>query len=64
MSYDVSIQYIISDIFQKHDNYFHIKKKTLFEIAHNYCVLWIFKYLIQKIYNYITTNERTLYNDL
>ena len=40
------------------------KKITLFEIAHNYCVLWIFKYLIQKIYNYITTNERTLYNDL
>ena len=26
MSYDVSIQYIISDIFQKHDNYFNSKK--------------------------------------
>ena len=24
MSYDVSIQYIISDIFQKHDNYFKL----------------------------------------
>ncbi len=28
MSYDVSIQYIISDIFQKHDNYFNSKKET------------------------------------
>ena len=27
MSYDVSIQYIISDIFQKHDNYFNSKKE-------------------------------------
>lgn len=44
--------------------FLELKKITLFEIAHNYCVLWIFKYLIQKIYNYITTNERTLYNDL
>ncbi|MDO4438732.1 MAG: hypothetical protein Q4B86_04715 [Eubacteriales bacterium] len=54
----------IIDFMVKDNKFFYEKKITLFEIAHNYCVLWIFKYLIQKNYNDITTNERTLYNDL
>lgn len=43
MSYDVSIQYIISDIFQKHDNYFNSKKET--------CKIMICSLLVDKYNN-------------